>query len=115
MRCQSVYPVYPDTEPYYIAGERYWFLYSARGCGRQVFIFYGGAIFVCRQYYRRQLPVAVRFPSVVSSTFIPPPVFVGQIPVDGARQPFFYGYAWPPAQLIADAAGVDGIARRMTG
>jgi len=46
------YPVYLDTTPCHMGGERHWFLCPARGCGRRVAILYGGAIFACRHCYR---------------------------------------------------------------
>ena len=36
------YPVYLDTTPCHMGGERHWFLCPARGCGRRVAILYGG-------------------------------------------------------------------------
>src|SRR6056297_2153379 len=44
-----------------------------------------------------------------------PPVLVRQIPVDGARQPLLDRDRGLPAQLIPDAAGVDGITQVMSG
>ena len=39
-----------------------------------------------------------------------PPWLVGKIPVHGARQPLVEGDRWPPAELVADPARIDGIA-----
>lgn len=50
------YPVYLDTTPCHMGGERHWFLCPARGCGRRVAILYGGAIFACRHCYRLAYP-----------------------------------------------------------
>jgi hypothetical protein len=44
-----------------------------------------------------------------------PPVLVFEIPVHGARQPFLHGDRGLPAQFIADAGGVDGIAQVVAG
>ena len=40
---------------------------------------------------------------------------MGEVPIDGARQPFFDRHGWLPAQLVADAAGVDGVTQIMAG
>ncbi len=50
------YPVYLDTTPCHMGGERHWFLCPARGCGRRVAILYGGAIFACRHCYQLVYP-----------------------------------------------------------
>jgi len=50
------YPVYLDTTPCHMGGERHWFLCPARGCGRRVAVLYGGAIFACRHCYRLAYP-----------------------------------------------------------
>ena len=42
------YPVYLDTTPCNMGGERQWLLCPARGCGRRVAVLYGGTIFPCR-------------------------------------------------------------------
>jgi hypothetical protein len=50
------YPVYIDTTPCHMGGERHWFLCPARGCGRRIAVLYGGAIFACRHCYRLVYP-----------------------------------------------------------
>ena len=50
------YPVYLDTTPCHMGGERHWFLCPVKGCGRRVAILYGGAIFVCRHCLKLAYP-----------------------------------------------------------
>jgi len=50
------YPVYLDTSPCHMGGERHWFLCPVRGCGRRVALLYGGAIFACRHCHRLAYP-----------------------------------------------------------
>jgi hypothetical protein len=50
------YPVYLDTTPCHMGGERHWFLCPGRKCGRRVAVLYGGAIFACRQCYQLAYP-----------------------------------------------------------
>ncbi len=46
------YPIYLDTTPCHLGGERHWFRCPAGGCNRRVAILYGGAIFACRHCHR---------------------------------------------------------------
>ncbi len=50
------YPVYLDTTPCHMGGERHWFLCPVRGCGRRAAILHGGAIFACRHCYQLAYP-----------------------------------------------------------
>lgn len=50
------HPVWLDWTPCNLGGQRPWFRYPARGCGRRVAILYGGGIFACRHCYRLAYP-----------------------------------------------------------
>lgn len=50
------YPVYLDTTPCHMGGERHWFLCPTKGCGRRVAILYGGTVFACRHCHRLAYP-----------------------------------------------------------
>ena len=50
------YPVYLDTTPCNMGGDRHWFLCPARGCGRRVAILYSGDIFACRHCLQLAYP-----------------------------------------------------------
>lgn len=50
------YPVYLDTTPCHLGGERQWFFCPARGCGRRVAMLYGGGVYACRHCHRLAYP-----------------------------------------------------------
>lgn len=50
------YPVYLETTPCHMGGERHWFLCPARRCGQRVAVIYGGGIFACRKCYQLTYP-----------------------------------------------------------
>lgn len=55
-REEKDYPVWLDSTPCHLGGERRWFLCPARGCGRRVALLYGGTIFACRTCHRLAYP-----------------------------------------------------------
>ncbi len=50
------YPFQIDRTPCHLSGARPWFLCPARGCGKRVATFYGGAIFACRHCHGLAYP-----------------------------------------------------------